>query len=97
MAGFSLPKGSYLIMADYEASNLKNDDLIIRYSVNVPQEGLNLEKEKTIRFDLGIRQYHLESFTLNKNRSNGTISVEILKPPKNKIAVKLATNRYLDL
>jgi hypothetical protein len=95
--GFSLPSGDYLIQVDREGDVREDDSLTIRYVLDVPNEGLKIVQEKTLPFVLGLRQYDLESFVFKKDKSNGVISVEILKPSKSKIAVKLVTNRYFDM
>ena len=97
MVGFSLPSGDYLIVVNREEDSAQDDSFSIKYIVDVPEEGLKIEEKKDLQFNLGLGQYRLKSFTLKKNKSKGLISVEILKPSKSKIAVKLVTNRYFDM
>lgn len=96
VVGFSLPSGKYLIEVDAERNINQKDALAIRYSLNIPGEGIKIEKEKNLDFDL-VGQHRLDTFDIKKNRSDGTFSVEVLKPSRGKLSVKLVTNRYFDM
>ena len=96
IVGFSLPSGKYLIEVDTERNINQKDALMIRYSLNIPGEGIKIEKEKNLNFDL-VGQYRLDTFDLKKNRSDGVFSVEVLKLSRGKLSIKLVTNRYFDM
>lgn len=91
---FSLPKGEYIIVVFQERNSKEKDSVIIRYSLEVPEEGIKISQEKNLAF-AWQNSYHLDKFTLSENQSEGQFSVEVIKPSKSKISVKLVTNRYL--
>ncbi len=97
---FVVPAGPYRVVANLEGEPQAEEDVgRIRYHLKVPKQGIDVNQEADINWGLRVSQNRLAngSFEIREHASEGTLSVEALKPTKRKFRVELVSARQLDM
>jgi hypothetical protein len=90
---FNLPSGKYVVVLD--ATKDKDIDGVtkfktvnVKYSIQIPQDDINIEREEEIKLNVGPINYVREEFKLSK-KANGTLNTEIMYPSDEEVFIKL--------
>ena len=95
---FRVPAGPYQVVATLEGEPQNQDDVgKIRYHLKIPQQGIDITREETITWGLKVSQNRLKSFEIKEHASEGTLSVEVLKPTQKNFRVEFISARQLDM
>ena len=94
---FVLPAGNYVIVvSNYQPGFYRKgegNEIRIKYLLEVPSEEIRIEREKVI--DLWFAGSFLQDeVVFRKHKATGHLKVEVISPPKGKVSIGLASNRY---
>ena len=98
-AEFSLPRGDYLIVAErsFEDTPAKPPRARLRYVLEIPSQALRFEHEPSLNFELGVSQIRMNRFSLEKDRTEGSLKLEVLEGGSGNMRLKVVTDRALEM